>query len=70
MTSKGIPQPVTPSTEGPKRTRSVHIEMADNGYIVRICDSDYKEIQLVFPSQTAMLKTVREATSMHQEETK
>ena len=64
--TKGLPMPETP--KGPARPRNVHIEMADNGYIVRICDSDYKEIQLVFPSQAAMLKTIKEATTMKVEE--
>lgn len=52
----------------PGRTRSVHIEVADNGYIVRISDSSFKEVELVFTNQSSMLRTVKEATTMHQVE--
>ena len=52
------------TAEAPTRPRSVHIEIADNGYVVRIADSDYKEVQLVFTTQASMIKTVREATEI------
>jgi len=52
----------------PHRTRSVHIEMADNGYVVRIADANFSEVELVFTSQSSMLRTVKEATMMDQKE--
>ena len=63
MTTKGVTAEAIPT-----RPRSVHIEIADNGYIVRVEDSDYKEIQLVFTSQTSMIKMVKEATTMGDKE--
>jgi len=57
-----------PEPAGPKRTRSVNVQLADNGYVVRITESDYKEVELVFTSQSAMIKTVKEATTMKVDE--
>lgn len=57
-----------PEPTGPKRTRSVNVQLADNGYVVRITESDYKEVELVFTSQSAMIKTVKEATTMKVDE--
>ncbi len=63
------PRGVTAEVPTPS-TRSVHIEIADNGYVVRISDSNYKEIELVFTSQSSMMKTVKEATAIATEEDK
>jgi hypothetical protein len=55
---------ITPLVEEPRKVRSVTIQLADNGYVVRISDSSYKEVELVFTSQAGMMRTVKEATSM------
>ena len=54
----------------PTRPRNVRIEIADNGYVVWISDADYKELQFVFTSQNAMIKMIKEATTMKVEEVK
>jgi hypothetical protein len=56
--------------EAPKANRSVSIEMADNGYIVRIRDENFNEIQLVFTTQASMIKVVKEATTIETKEEK
>lgn len=54
----------------PVKNRTVRIEILDNGFVVSITDGgpDYKEARLVFPGQAAMLKAVKEATSVERKE--
>jgi len=61
---------LTPEAPTMPETRTVTIDVADNGYVVKVYESGptYKEAKLVFTSQASMLKAVKEATTMKQTE--